>query len=69
MPIWTIEDINMVDTYEAKFDYDRERDDVLSFHKGEHFEIVNKANDKWWVAKRLSDGTVGYVPCVYLQVR
>ncbi|XP_072025454.1 uncharacterized protein [Amphiura filiformis] len=58
----------MADTYEAKFDYEKERDDVLSFHKGELFEIVNKTNDKWWVAKRVSDGTIGYVPSVYLQL-
>ena len=59
----------MVDTYEAKFDYEREREDVLSFQKGEHFEVVSKTNDRWWVAKRISDGAVGYVPTVYLQVR
>ncbi|XP_077984114.1 uncharacterized protein LOC144438808 [Glandiceps talaboti] len=53
--------------YLAKFDYDKERDDVLSFKKGDKFEVTHKPDDKWWAAKRSSDGAMGYVPALYLE--
>ena len=57
-----------MEVYEAKYDYVRERDDVLSFTKGEKFHITSKTNEKWWAAKKVSDNSHGYVPSVYLQV-
>ncbi|XP_071804677.1 uncharacterized protein [Asterias amurensis] len=56
-----------MEVYEAKYDYVRERDDVLSFTKGEKFQITSKTNEKWWAAKKVSDNSHGYVPSVYLQ--
>ncbi|XP_033648035.1 bromodomain-containing protein 4-like isoform X1 [Asterias rubens] len=56
-----------MEVYEAKYDYVRERDDVLSFTKGEKFHITSKTNEKWWAAKKVSDNSHGYVPSVYLQ--
>nr|XP_006825717.1 PREDICTED: uncharacterized protein LOC100368964 [Saccoglossus kowalevskii] len=56
-----------MELYEAKFDYEKERDDVLSFRKGDQFEITHKPDSKWWAAKRVSDNAMGYVPALYLQ--
>ncbi|XP_022096060.1 MAP7 domain-containing protein 1-like isoform X4 [Acanthaster planci] len=56
-----------MEVYEAKYDYVKERDDVLSFTKGEKFYITNKTNDKWWAAKKIDDNTIGYVPSIYLK--
>ncbi len=56
-----------MEVYEAKFDYVKERDDVLSFTKGEKFHITSKTNEKWWAAKKVVDNSHGYVPSVYLQ--
>ncbi|XP_070557916.1 uncharacterized protein [Ptychodera flava] len=57
----------MMEVFVAKYDYERERDDVLSFKKGDKFEITHKPDDKWWAAKRIGDGCLGYVPALYLE--
>ncbi|XP_038049360.1 NCK-interacting protein with SH3 domain-like isoform X6 [Patiria miniata] len=57
-----------MEVYEARYDYKKERDDLLSFTKGEKFYITDKTNDKWWKAKKLDDHTYGYVPSTYLKL-
>ncbi|XP_071960748.1 uncharacterized protein [Antedon mediterranea] len=53
--------------FKAKFDYVKERDDVLSFKKGDLFEITNKVDERWWAARAESDNSIGYVPALYLE--
>ncbi|XP_033100385.1 uncharacterized protein LOC117103879 isoform X2 [Anneissia japonica] len=53
--------------FKAKFDYEKERDDVLSFKKGDLFEVTSKVDDRWWAARAESDNSVGYVPALYLE--
>lgn len=41
---------------------------ILSFSKGEQFEVFDNKKADWWGARRLNDDTIGYVPSRYLQV-
>lgn len=52
----------------AKFDYEKERDDILSFKEGERFRIASKAGKKWWAAYSVSTGEYGYVPSAYMEL-
>ena len=52
----------------AKFDYEKERDDILSFKEGERFRIASKAGKKWWAAYSVGTGEYGYVPSAYMEV-
>ena len=52
----------------ARHDYVKERDDVLSFHKGDRFKVMSKSNDQWWAVKNLATYDVGYAPATYLEV-
>ncbi|XP_071502257.1 uncharacterized protein [Diadema antillarum] len=56
-----------MEVFEAKFDYVKQRKDVLSFRKGDKFYIIDKPNGEWWSARKLSDNKFGYVPSVYLE--
>ncbi|XP_072174664.1 uncharacterized protein [Diadema setosum] len=56
-----------MEVFEAKFDYVKQRKDVLSFRKGDKFYIIDKPNGEWWSARKLSDNKYGYVPSVYLE--
>lgn len=52
----------------AKFDYTKEREDVLSFKEGDIFKIVCKGHSKWWAAIDVKTEDYGYVPSQYLEV-
>ena len=54
--------------YAALYDYEKEREDILSFKKGDKFKIASKADSRWWAAYALSNGEYGYVPSKYLEV-
>ena len=58
-----------MEVFQAKFDYVKQRKDVISFRKGDKFYIIDKPNDEWWSARKLSDDSYGYVPAIYLEVR
>lgn len=51
----------------AKFDYEKEREDLLSFKEGEKFRIASKADKKWWAAYSVETGSYGYVPSSYME--
>lgn len=53
----------------AKFDYVKEREDLLSFKAGDRFRIASKADKKWWAAYSVETGDYGYIPSSYMQVR
>lgn len=57
-----------MEVFVAKFDYEKEREDILSFKEGDMFRIVSKADKKWWAAYALTSGEYGYVPSIYLEV-
>ena len=57
-----------MEVYFAKYDYEKEREDILSFREGDRFQIASKADKKWWAAYALGSGEYGYVPSVYLEV-
>ncbi|KAK7102898.1 uncharacterized protein [Littorina saxatilis] len=61
-----------MEVYRAVADFEPPRGDeshknILSFSKGEQFEVVDNKKADWWGARRLKDNTVGYVPATYLQ--
>ena len=57
-----------MEVYSAKYDYDKERDDILSFKEGDTFRIASKADKKWWAAYSVETGEYGYVPSCYMEV-
>ena len=52
----------------AKFDYEKEREDLLSFKEGDKFRVASKADKKWWAAIAEETGDYGYVPSSYMEV-
>ena len=48
--------------YVAKFDYDRQENDELSFKEGEKLEIIKESAGAWSMAKSLATGHEGLVP-------
>lgn len=58
-----------MEVYVALFDYEREREDILSFKKGDKFQIASKADKKWWAAYAIESREYGYIPSKYLEVR
>jgi len=50
----------------ALYDYDARTDEDLSFHKGEHLEILNDTQGDWWFAKSKSTRLEGYIPSNYV---
>lgn len=58
-----------MEVFVAKFDYEKEREDLLSFKVGEKFRIASKTDKKWWAAYSVESGDYGYVPSSYMQVR
>ena len=52
----------------AKFAYEKEREDLLSFKGGDKFRIASKADKKWWAAYSEETGSYGYVPSGYMEV-
>lgn len=57
-----------MEVFIAKFDYEKEREDLLSFKEGEKFRIASKADKKWWAAYSVETGDYGYVPSSYMEV-
>ena len=57
-----------MEVFVAKFDYEKEREDLLSFKEGEKFHIASKADKKWWAAYSVETGDYGYVPSSYMEV-
>ncbi len=57
-----------MEVYTAKFDYDKEREDILSFKKGDMFQITSKADKKWWAAYAVESKEYGYIPSKYVEV-
>lgn len=57
-----------MEVYVAKFDYEKEREDILSFKKGDKFQIASKADSKWWAAYAIDSNDYGYIPSQYLEV-
>lgn len=60
-----------MEVYLAMYDYEKEREDILSFKEGDKFWIVSKADKRWWAAYAMTAdgdrGDYGYVPSSYLQ--
>jgi hypothetical protein len=56
-----------MEVYVAKFDYEKEREDILSFKEGAKFRIASKADKKWWAAYSVETGDYGYVPSSYME--
>ncbi|XP_065845416.1 uncharacterized protein [Oscarella lobularis] len=52
--------------YTAAHDYEKEREDVLSFSKGDQFRVMQATDERWWAVKSLRTQEVGYVPSSYL---
>lgn len=57
-----------MEVFIAKFDYEKEREDILSFKKGDKFQIASKADKRWWAAYAIDSEEYGYVPSRYLEV-
>ena len=53
--------------YVAVHPYDGQRDDIISFSKGQLMVVSERPSDTWWVAE-LNSGQAGYVPAAYLKV-
>ena len=60
--------VAVMEVFIAKFDYEKEREDLLSFKEGEKFRIASKADKKWWSAYSVLTGDYGYVPSSYMEV-
>lgn len=58
----------VMEVFIAKFDYEKEREDLLSFKEGEKFRIASKADSRWWAAYSVETGDYGYVPSSYMEV-
>ena len=58
-----------MEVYKAMYDYEKEREDILSFKEGDLFRIASKADKRWWAAYAVTSGDYGYVPSQYLEVR
>lgn len=58
--------LNM-EVFVAKRDYEKEREDYLSFKEGDKFQVASKADKKLW-AVYAENGDYGYVPSDYLEV-
>ena len=52
----------------AKRDYQKHREDFLSFKRGDKFQIASKADKTFWAAYAVESGDYGYVPSEYLEV-
>ena len=60
----------MMETYEAKYDYCKECDNLLSFKKGDKFFVTDKNNNRlgWWAARKIDSNEIGYIPSSYVEV-
>ena len=62
-----------MDVYQAQADFNApaRHKTVLSFRKGDGFEIFEKGDgeNSWWGVRRFRGNKVGWVPSQYLQVQ
>ncbi|KAI6654204.1 hypothetical protein LOD99_3048 [Oopsacas minuta] len=52
--------------YIAVYPYSGQREDIVSFSKGQLMLVSERPSDTWWVAE-LYSGEIGYVPAAYLK--
>lgn len=57
-----------MEVFVAKRNYEKEREDFLSFKEGDKFRIASKVDRKWWAAYSVETGDYGYIPSEYLEV-
>ena len=57
-----------MEQYVGKSDYEKTREDALSFKAGDRFHVASKADAKWWSVYAVSTGDRGYVPSELLEV-
>ena len=55
--------------YIAKYDFHKERDNLLSFKKGDVFEVTDQSDSLWWAARAVDSNEIGYIPSSYVEVR
>eukprot|EP00731_Ephydatia_muelleri_P022060 Em0014g651a len=56
-----------MEQYVGKSDYEKTREDALSFKAGDRFHVASKADAKWWSVYAVSTGDRGYVPSELLE--
>ncbi|XP_013782856.1 cytoplasmic protein NCK1-like [Limulus polyphemus] len=65
----TLKDTECLDVVLAMYSYSAQNEEEMSFHKGEHLEIIDRpANDPGWWRARNQAGEVGLVPKNYVKV-
>ncbi|XP_013789729.1 cytoplasmic protein NCK2-like [Limulus polyphemus] len=65
----TLKDTDCLDVVLALYPYSAQNEEEMSFHKGEHLEIIDRpANDPGWWKARNQAGEVGLVPKNYVKV-
>ena len=47
------------------YDYEANRSDELSFHRGDLITVLFRDNDMWWMGEA-ADGRQGYFPANYV---
>ena len=52
--------------YQARFEFSSTGHGVLSFHPGDQFTLVSKADTNWWKV-RSANGETGLAPMSYLE--
>ena len=53
--------------YVALYDYEAQREEQLSFKKGDYLEVkIEDCNFDWWMAKSRNTGNTGYIPNNYV---
>lgn len=57
-----------MEQYVGKSDYEKTREDALSFKAGDRFHVASKTDSKWWSVYAVSTGDRGYVPSDLLEV-
>uniref|UniRef100_A0A8C6VZ82 Tyrosine-protein kinase n=1 Tax=Nothobranchius furzeri TaxID=105023 RepID=A0A8C6VZ82_NOTFU len=53
-------------TFVAIYDYNPRTLSDLALKKGEQFHVLNNVEGDWWLARSLTTGESGYIPCNYV---
>ncbi|CAK8690838.1 unnamed protein product [Clavelina lepadiformis] len=56
-------------TVVALYDYQANRSDELTMMRGDVIKVLYKDSATWWFGEQTSDGTQGYFPTNYVQIR